>query len=379
MEQQIYWNGSIITMEDATPVAQALLVQDGTILAVGTKEEILAKAAVSTRKIDLQGAALLPSFIDAHSHFMGYAIGLLQPSLEQTTDFQQLIHTIQDFIRENHIPKGHWVLAKGYDHNQLAEKCHPTRELLDQAAPEHPLIIQHQSGHMGVLNSLALELLGISPDTPVPSGWKNPGGRRKANRYLEENAFVEYLKKLPMDAMGDLAAALQTAQERYLQYGITTMQEGMSMDAMLPLFQQLTSQNRLKLDLIAYVDPNDSRKLLETFPMGKYHNRLRIGGYKIFLDGSPQSRTAWLREPYEDAEDSYMGYPALKEEQVEQAVDRALEENCQLLAHCNGDAACLQFLSAYQKARRGKKGRDIRPVMIHAQMLPPELSLSSKP
>ena len=93
----------------------------------------------------------------------------------------------------------------------------------------------------------------------------------------------------------------------------------------------------------------------------------------MFLDGSPQGRTAWMREPYQGAPHGERGYPILTDAQVEEKLTRALREGRQILAHCNGDAACLQYISAYQQARRKEKGPDIRPVIVHAQLLPREL------
>lgn len=111
--------------------------------------------------------------------------------------------------------------------------------------------------------------------------------------------------------------------------------------------------------------------------IGQYSGRFKVGGYKTFLDGSPQARTAWLREPYCGAEKNYRGYPRMSNEELAGYVDRALDENMQLLVHCNGDAACEQYLRVYgerlrARAASGKPCRAIRPVIIHAQMLAPD-------
>lgn len=373
MEQQLYWNGPILTMEDRFPQAEALLVENGRILATGSKEALLSMASSSIKKIDLEGATLLPSFLDSHSHFTSYANSLLQVPLEGAASFADIVGRIKAFVQDNGIPKGKWVVGAGYDHNQLEEGLHPPLSLLDGAAPDNPLILQHQSGHMGVLNSLALTALGITPETPSPSGGKIGVEDGALTGYLEENAFIGCLKRIPINAMGDLMGAFQETQNRYLRYGITTVQDGMAVDGMVPLYQQLCRQKKLKLDLVAYGDMDNCQRLLEAFPSASYQSRFRIGGYKMFLDGSPQGRTAWMREPYQGAPHGERGYPILTDAQVEEKLTRALREGRQILAHCNGDAACLQYISAYQQARRKEKGPDIRPVIVHAQLLPREL------
>lgn len=120
--------------------------------------------------------------------------------------------------------------------------------------------------------------------------------------------------------------AFEETQNRYLRYGITTVQDGMAVDDMAPLYQQLCRQKKLKLDLVAYGDMDHCEKLMEAFPSSDYQSRFRMGGYKIFLDGSPQGRTAWLREPYQGTPRGERGYPILTDAQVEEKLTRALRE-----------------------------------------------------
>lgn len=233
MKQILFYNGTILTMDSAL-YAPALLVQDGRIAALGTIEELLAQADKDVEMTDLQGACLMPSFIDAHSHFSGYAMSLLQIPLEEAADFSEIKERIQNHIVRNKIPAGKWVVAKGYDHNNLAEKRHPSLGVLDEAAPHNPLVLQHQSGHMGVFNSAALALLHITPDTPSPSGGRIEAEDGKLTGYLEENAFIQYQQQVPTPSMQEMLDAYQTAQTRYASYGVTTVQEGMFVGQLLP-------------------------------------------------------------------------------------------------------------------------------------------------
>ena len=365
MQKTLYFGGPILTMEGPRPqYVTALLVEDGLIRALGTVEELTALAP-DARQADLEGHALLPAFLDPHSHFSACANALLQCSVAEARDFEGLVEIIRSYIAEQSIPEGQWVMARDLDPAMLAEHRVPDRQVLDRAAPRHPLVLQHRSGHVGVLDSLGLERMGIDGDTPDPDGghiWKEDG---QPTGYLEENAFLAVLPRLPAPDPARLMGAYHQAQRLYASHGIATAQEGMLSPLLVPLYQALCAQDMLALDVVAYPAPADATQIARDFPK---HPRCRLGGYKIFLDGSPQSRTAWVRTPYEGGSDR--GYPTLSDAQVDEAVALALDTGKQLLAHCNGDAAAEQYLQALERAAAA--GRDvaaIRPVMIHAQLV----------
>ncbi len=379
MRQVIYHNGTILTMEEKL-YAQAVLVENGRILAVGDEEEVKAAAGAEAESVDLMGHTLLPAFIDPHSHFTACANQTMQVNLEGADSFLEIQQRIRAFIEQEKIPDGDWVNASGYDNNLLRERAHPDRSVLDEAAPGHPVVVQHQSGHMGTFNTMALKRLGVNADTPVPQGGVIAKKEGQPTGYMEEAAFVEYLKKVTLPSMEKFLEAYKKAQNEYASYGITTVQEGMMTPQLGDLYQLLIHSGILKLDVVAYVDINDSEALMERYRdhIGAYKDRIRIGGYKMFLDGSPQARTAWLREPYlageraEDADGEYRGYPTLTGRQVYDCMKKAEEERLQLLAHCNGDGACEQYLEAYRQVMEDMPDRqpgDIRPVMVHAQFL----------
>lgn len=367
MAETVYL-GRILTM--AQPLwAEALLVKNGRIAAVGSRAEVLAQASPAARRIDLADSVLLPAFIDPHSHFSACANGLLQAALDEATSFSEVEQTIRDYIERNHVPAGKWVLGKGYDHNRLAEQAHPTRQLLDKAAPNNPVMIQHQSGHVGVANTRALELLGITPDTPSPEGGRIEVKDGRLTGYLEENAFIQALQKAPMPTPQELADAFDRAQTLYASYGITTVQEGMFTQQLAPIYKGMLL-GKLRLDLVGYADFAAAAELKQEFAahVGKYHQRFKLGGYKIFLDGSPQGRTAWMLEPYPGS-DGYRGYPTLPDETVRRALTASAQEGMQLLAHCNGDAATEQYLTAAEQvAKEYPALAKMRPVMVHAQL-----------
>ncbi len=366
--EKIFYNGDILTMEDHLE-AEAVWIKDGKIEALGSKEAILALKTEETELVDLQGKTLMPAFIDAHSHISALAQTLALVSLSECRSIEEIIDKLKAFRESRELPDGKWIVGFGYDHNFLAEKRHPDRFDLDQVSEVNPVLISHVSGHMGIVNSLGLETLGIREDTPDPAGGRygHVEGTARLNGYLEESAFINQAKGIMKPEIEELAKAVQAAQDIYLTNGITTVQEGLAGKRDLEVLAYAAENQKLKVDVVAYLDLAQEELLQEENSpyLKKYQNHLKIGGYKLVLDGSPQGKTAWLTKPYE-GEESYRGNPTHADAYVEQSVRKALQENRQLLTHCNGDAAADQLIHAFQKAAQEYPIR-IRPVMIHAQ------------
>lgn len=170
--------------------------------------------------------------------------------------------------------------------------------------------------------------------------------------------------KVPMPSFDDLIEAYKKAQEIYLENGITTVQDGMTYQEMIPIYQKLVNDNMLKIDLILYIKTSEKEKFIESFKENfiKYNKNLKIGGYKIFLDGSPQSRTAWMRTPYFN-DPNYFGYGTMDESELDDVIKRSYDENIQILAHCNGDKAAEQYFEENQKGSI-KEGKNADLIII---------------
>ncbi|HGM1133482.1 TPA: amidohydrolase [Clostridioides difficile] len=373
MKEKIYYNGNIITMEDSI-CGDAILIKDKIIKKIGTKEEVFALKNKDTEIIDLQGKTLMPSFIDSHSHLIAFATTLKLVPLEDATSFKDIVKKIQDFKESNNIKKGDWIIGFSYDNNFLEENKHPDKSVLDSASSENPILISHASGHMGVANTLGLEQLGVTNETQDPEGGHigRVEGSKEPNGYLEENAFFNVASKIKQPSSNEIFNSIEKAQNIYLSYGITTAQEGLMEENQFNILKAMANQNKLKMDVVGYVNLKKSKSVADNNRefIKKYINRFKIGGYKIFLDGSPQGKTAWLSRPYENSDDGYCGYPIYKDEEVEKFINISLKEKMQLLTHCNGDAAAEQLIDAFEKVLNLKEQsseNNIRPVMIHAQ------------
>lgn len=367
MGRKLYFNGDILTMEGEL-YAEAVLEEDGRILAAGKLEDWMKKDAELR---DLEGRTMMPAFIDPHSHFTGYATSMLQVSLDDAESFEEIKEEIQEFIIQNKIKPGEWIQARGYDHNRLKEKAHPGKMLLDEAAPDNPLVISHQSGHMGVFNTLGLTGIGVDESTECPSGGMIGMSDGSLTGYMEETAFVNYLQMVPMPSIDSLMNAYVKAQDKYASYGITTVQEGMMMGQLGGLYAYMLEKDILKLDVVAYADIRDPEKLVEEFAsyFGRYNRHFKMGGYKIMLDGSPQGHTAWMKKPYLNGKNNEKGYPVYTDEELEDKIRMAYRQRRQIIVHCNGDAASEQYIRVYKKVAESEGRYDARPVIIHAQLM----------
>lgn len=373
--QKLYYGGDIVTMREETDAPEAVLVTDGKISYVGELVEARRQCLPGAEEIDLEGKTLMPSFIDPHSHIAMLAQYTDFANLGKCTSFKDLAVTLSDWLKEKRLAEGEVLVGYGYDHNFLDEQQHPTKEVLDRVSDTIPVCILHTSGHMCVANSVLLRECGITADTPDPEGGKF--GREEdgtPNGYIEEvPAMVKVLIPVFSRVKADFARQLEKAQQIYLKYGITTVQDGSTNASGFQKLAECAKEQVFHLDVVSYVLADDLEKTAEDYPeyYQKYHNRLKIGGAKIILDGSPQGRSAWLRKPYE-GEETYCGYPAHTQEETDRWVETAVEKGYQLLAHCNGDAASGQYLAAFEKAaaktpENPEKIRALRPVMIHCQ------------
>lgn len=341
--RRAYFNGKIMTMENEN-YAGYLLTEDGVILEAGVGEP-----PEADEYEDLQGNVLMPAFIDAHSHFTSVAYSFLRVQMDGISSAEEILDKTEKFIISEN-KQGQWVVAMGYDNNLLEGKRHITDRELDELSQKYgncAIVLEHKSGHSGVFNGEAQRRLGITSSR---------------NGFLEETEYLEKLGQIPLEDGRKLTEAYKKAQDKYFSMGITTAQEGYAMGLILPLYKSLMASGELKLAVNAYPDFDSIEKWYSAFPKsrGDYYKNLKIGGLKIMLDGSPQLKTAWISGKYTDGT---CGYPAMEDEAVERAVKWAAENDVQVIAHCNGDMACGQFIKAV-----GKYGNK-RAVMIHAQLL----------
>lgn len=380
---KIYQNGSILTIDDANPRADAVAVKDGRVLSVGKMDVVLKTRGKTTEIVDLKGGTLLPGFVDAHGHVMGGGLqalsaNLLAPPDGDVKDIASLQQTLREWIAENKaaVEKIGLVVGFGYDNAQLAELRHPTREDLDAVSTDVPIVLVHQSGHLIAVNSKGLQAGDISAATPDPTGGVIRRGEdgKTPNGVLEETAAFPLLIKLLGRVGPDGAATfVRAGTDLWARFGYTTAQDGRTMGGALMILKEVAAAGELKIDVVSYPDVLVARDAIKREVSAKYKNRFRVAGAKLTIDGSPQGFTAWRDRPYYDPigdyPPGYLGYPAATSEQVGGAIDWAYANNIQIITHSNGEAASDQLI-AFIDAATKKHGRaDRRPVLIHGQFL----------
>ncbi len=315
----------------------------------------------------------MPAFIDAHSHIVMNGEMTMCADLSECESFGEIITALKEYIEHNGITSSQAVMGFGYDHNFLIERAHPDKRVLDMVSAEIPIMIMHVSAHLACVNSAALRLADVNENTPDPQGGVigRIDGSREPSGYLEEGGMMAISGAVGQRMKKDIAGMFARMQDVYLENGITTAQDGATTKTELTILKLMNKTRQLKLDVVAYpLMPDGGTELMaaEGERYRNYRGHLRIGGYKLVLDGSPQGRSAWMSEPYLGGEEGYCGYPWMQDDVVQRFVLQAVQEKRQLLVHCNGDAASEQLLCAYERAVE-KSGitEDLRPVMIHCQ------------
>ena len=378
----IYSGGPILTINDRQPVAEAVAVADGRIIAVGTQQDMAAHRSGKTRQFDLGGRAMLPGFVDSHGHVVFGGIqamlaNLLAPPDGAVTDIASLQSTLKAWAAANSetLDKLNMIVGFGYDNAQLAELRHPTRQDLDIVSKDIPVLVKHQSGNIGEANSKALELAGIDAASEAPAGGVI---RRDANGepdgVLEEYAFFSVFVPL-LNGLGPdgLLAFARAGSDLWARFGYTTAQDGRSSAASVESLRKLGADGGLAIDIVAYPDVLEDRDFIAANVSRVYADRVRVGGCKLTIDGSPQGFTALRDRPYfapiGDYPPGYAGYAAITMEQTLDAVNWCYEHNIQILTHANGEGASDMLIAAIGAAQARYGKRDLRPVLIHGQFL----------
>lgn len=380
----IYHNGHILTMAGSAPVyAEALAVRDGKIAFVGTKDDALKLSGAETKFVDLDGKTLLPGFLDAHSHYINSLLVANQcqvyaPPSGPGRDVPSILAELKAYAAERNIPKGELIIAYGYDDTVMPNGRLLNRDDLDEAFPDNPIRVDHVSMHGTVMNSLALQKYGFSAETKTPPGGiivRKPGTEEPWGLIME-TAYLPVVEKTePMTAQQEVAWT-RAGQMLYAASGITTAHEGASHLPQIQTIKRASEAGANIIDIVAFPFITDVDRILAEVPLGqwgKYHQRFKLGGVKITMDGSPQGRTAAFTTPYltggPGGQTQWMGELTFPQDLANRMVKKVYDMNVPLILHCNGDAAIDAFLAAYDFARAGDYSRPWNVTTIHTQFM----------
>ncbi len=383
----IYAGGDIITINDAQPMAEAVAVKDGKILAVGARGEVeRGYKGQATVIVDLAGKTLLPGFLDPHSHYfssltVANQVNVFAPPAGPGKDIPSIVVELKKFRDAKKIPAGEVIQAYGYDENAMPNGVGLSRRDLDADFPDNPVIVGHVSMHGAVLNSAAFKRYGFSAATKTPEGGVilREAGSNEPAGLIMEMAFLPVFAALPKPTPEQEVEWSQAGQMLYAAAGITTAQEGATHAGDWELMQRVAAQGVHLIDVVAYPFVTDFEMVLTKNPLdtwGRYINGLKLGGGKITLDGSIQGKTAYFTTPYltggPGGEKNWAGEPGFPVEAGRAFVKRIYDLGLPLNIHANGDAAIDMALQAHELAAAGDLTKDRHVTVIHSQMVRPD-------
>ena len=376
----IWVNGTVVTMEGER-VVQAVAVLGDLIVAVGSDAAVRGLAGPETRVVDLDGRTMTPGFYAAHDHFPGSGrvavtqVDLNSPPIGGIENMDQLVAALR--ARAEELPEGQWVSGRGYDDTLLAEQRHPTRADLDKASTTHPIYISHTSGHLGVANSLALELAGVTRDTPDPPGGvvrKDPDTGEPDGVFEESGGMVSRL--IPPPTPEQTMEAYRWAVEDYVEDGVTTAVIAGGGRGSLAGLQRARDAGILTFRIITMMSRGapgqPSAAEAGGMVSGFGDEYLKLGAIKIVQDGSNQGYTGYFTEPYHTpfkGDADYRGYPRRRREDLTTMVKELHETGYQIAIHANGDAAIDDVLHAFREAQLAFPREDARHRIEHCQMV----------
>ncbi|KAA5827792.1 amidohydrolase [Algibacter amylolyticus] len=378
---QIYFNGEIYTMDDNRPMVEAVAVKADSILSVGSKEGIMKLKGDKTQLFDLKGKTMVPGLIEGHAHLFSIGNELLAVDLGGTKSYEEAIKKVAEKAKST--PKGEWVIATGWHHDKWITQPtlingYPTNKLLSAAVPDHPVILVHASGHIIIINHKAMDIAGINSKTPQPDGGEivldlngEPTG------ILNETAGDLVYKYLPEPTKENVKEAIILSLEECFKNGITGFHDAGSGGYMVNLYEEMASQNLIKLRLYVMLRGTQPELLEYCFKKGiqenLYDNQLTIRSIKLMADGALGSRGAWLLEEYTDAPGEH-GHNVTPLEDINKIVNNAYKNGFQVGIHAIGDRATREVLDIYEstfKTESTNSSKDARFRIEHAQHFDP--------
>ncbi|MEM0905826.1 MAG: amidohydrolase [Pseudomonadota bacterium] len=358
-------------------LAEAMALWSGRVLGVGGVSDVDPLIGPQTKVIELNGRLATPGLNDAHMHLLPYGLAMsevdLRPAAAPTLD--AILAALK--ARADALGPGEWVLGRGYDHFQLDVKRHPLREEIDKVVPDNPVYIVRTCGHLSVLNSMGFQRVGITEDTPSPPGGLIERRDGALTGLLAETARELVMAALPEALEDDLVAAIERGGKDLLTYGITSVMEaavGMR-DGWLEMtaYEKARRTGRLPVRTYAVLMGDKGRSILgEAFDAGMVtgagDEMLKVGGVKIFTDGSFGGRTAAMSTPYAGS-DNDRGILCLPDAELDEMVRDAHQKGYRMTIHAIGDEAIEQTLSAMEKALDAAPAPDRRHRIEHCGWL----------
>jgi predicted amidohydrolase YtcJ len=362
-------NGNFWTVDPRAPRAQAVAISDGRFLAVGSNDEILTFATARSRKIDLGKKTVLPGFIDAHSHpAMSGRLHLRQVDCDLRS-----IKAIQSALQERAAKTrpGEWVLGFKYDDTKTAEGRMLTLKDLDDAVPDHPVLVNHRGGHENFVNSLALKAARVDENTPDPPGGKfDRDSSGHLNGRIIERAEAAFGRVIPATfSREDCREGVKLISKMMTKTGITSVGDALGSPEDLQAYQDARDAGDLPMRVYCFIAWRFIDKMIAAgVRTGLGDEWVRIGGMKQVADGAISGRTARLSQPYIGSPNDYGTFSASEEELYEYG-RKGYAAGWQLGTHANGDVAIERVLNVYERLNREIPRKDSRFRIEHCTLV----------
>lgn len=360
----ILHNARIYVMDTSGTTAEAMAIKDGKVVEFGPERQILNK--YSGERYDAGKMVVYPGFIDAHSHFVGYALSLGNVNLVGTRSWDEVIQKTAEFFPKDH--QG-WIQGRGWDQNDWEIKLFPDKSLLDSLYPDKPVLLNRIDGHAGIANQKALDLIGITPETKIEGGEIGLVNGQLTG-LLIDNALELAKAAVQEPSTSRKIALLAQAERNCLAKGLTSVCDAGLDYQDINLIDSLQESGTLKIKV--YAMATDSKENFAYFedkePIKK--DRLTVTSFKFYMDGALGSRGACLLEPYSDVDPEFYGMLLNTTDYFQEKWEWCYNKGFQVCTHAIGDSAIRMTLDGY--ANFLEENNDRRWRIEHSQIVHPD-------
>jgi predicted amidohydrolase YtcJ len=376
----IFYGGPVVTVNAKNEEVQAIAVQGGKIVALGTKDTITKDwQSKTTQVIDLKGQTLMPGFVEPHVHIMitavfeGLGLNLSNFTLPYDTK-ETLIAKMKAHLKT--VPPGGWLFGFGVDPSRTSPfMAELTADDLDKVSKDVPIFIVNQSGHIGYVNNKAIELAGITNKTPNPPGggiYVKDAQGKLTGKLVEPPSYLPFMAKMPVPTEAQLFGAIQQTMKRFAATGVTTASEmsvggNFGVDKEIAIYRAIFAKNASPIRMRGYLFSEAMPPGYKTIKPNDGDDMLRFIGIKYVADGSTQGLTAALNDPYSYPKNSkWSGALNYKDADIQASMKSYFDQGWQISTHSNGDKAIDQALNSYSKLLAGNlKPQDRRLRIEH--------------
>jgi predicted amidohydrolase YtcJ len=368
---------NVVTLNPKQPRAEAIAVQDGRIVDVGSDKQIRKYVCSHTKVIECESRTVVPGLVDCHVHMRDFGFFLQNLNLRHAESIKEVQEKLREHAEMN--ADLNWILGGRWDQEKFAEKRYPTRWDLDATVANKPVFLTRVCGHLAVANSKALHLAGISRGTKIKGGKVDlDESTGQPNGIVRENAIGLVWKAVPKPSRANLEKACVLACEKAVEAGLTGVHWLVASSQEMQVLQKLCSERRLPLRVYLGMPAEVLNEVFNTGLLtGSGNEMLKTGFIKILADGSLGARTAALKKPYSDDPRS-RGMMLYTQKELCQLILKAHSDEMQIGVHAIGDRAIENVLEAFEKALKKLPRQDHRHRIEHCSILNPRLIMLMK-